>query len=188
MVTIWPRWQSLLVYLTIFLSQLSNFISSQSSLLNQLQESQGQTHELCCMNWKRHACSSHPPIHLEGPRSCSNHLHSLCRQLEQPHLRISLRTMHGVRERNKNRAILQPEGTLCGLLSFGSNWHRPLPQEAAKVPCVEFFFHFHCVVRVKVVAFGSYIPSALLLFPGSRDLFSIRWNTKALSPFGRTRS
>lgn len=51
---------------------------------------------------------------------------------------------------------------------------------------LNFFFHFHCVVRVKVVAFGSYIPSVLLLLSGSRDLFSVRWNTKALSPFGRT--
>lgn len=50
--------------------------------------------------------------------------------------------MHWAMERNKNRAILQPEGTLCGLFSFGSDWHRSLPQEAAKVPCVEFFFPF----------------------------------------------
>lgn len=77
----------------------------------------------------------------------------------------------------------------CAVL-FGHDWHRSHPQEAAKVPCVDltFFFHFHCAVGVKVVAFASYFPSALLLLPGSRDLFSIRWNTKALPLFERTES
>jgi len=78
-------------------------------------------------------------------------------------------------ERNKNRTIPRPDPTLSGLFSFGDGWHRSLPQEAAKVPSADFFFsYFHCAARVKAVAFGSYFPSALLLFPSGRDLFSTR--------------
>lgn len=46
---------------------------------------------------------------------------------------------------NKNRASPQPDPTLHGLFSFGDNWHRSLPQEAAKVPCVDFFFSLFIV-------------------------------------------
>lgn len=83
----------------------------------------------------------------------------------QPHLRISLRITEQGTERNKNRATPWPDRTNALWAVFF--WRRlaqtRLPQEAATVPSVEFFFlfsYFHCVVGVKAVAFGSYFPSA----------------------------
>lgn len=67
-------------------------------------------------------------------------------QLEaQPCLRISPRTAHQGTERNKNRAIPWPDGIFSGLFSFGDDWHRSLPQEAARVLCVDFFFSIFIV-------------------------------------------
>lgn len=146
-------------------------------------------YQTCHMNWTVWTAStqlSPQPTRRTGPWSGSDHLRSPCVQLEaQPHLQISPRTAHRGTEGNENRAIPQPDWTLSGLFPFGTDH---FPRKLLRFLVLIFFFHFHCAIRVKVVAFGSYFPSALLLFLGSRDLFSVRWNAKALSLFGRTQS
>lgn len=170
MVTIWPRWQSLLVYLSIFLSQLSNFISSQCLLLNQLQESQSQTHRVAWTERDIHAALTHQPTLkvLEVVKItytlCAGSWNSLaCGFLWEPCTGEQRGTRTGQSFSQKKHFVG------CFLLAATGTDH--FPRKLLRFHVLNFFFHFHCVVRVKVVAFGSYIPSALLLFPGSRDFF-----------------
>lgn len=143
----------------------------------------------CCMNWEGHPCGSHPSqptaqvlevVKITYALRERSGKHSLaCGFPQEPHTGEQRGTRTG-------QSLSQTEHFLgCFLLATTGTDH--FPRKLLRL-CWFFFHRFHCVVRVKAVAFGSYFPSALLLFPGSKDLFSIRWNAKALSLFGRTQS
>lgn len=198
--TIWPRWQSLLVQSQpFFLVWGTTVIYIKPRLAFPPAAATPRPGSLCCQTpatWTdRLSRGSHPSPPTTRVLKVFKITWSLCACSWWRSLICGFPWESRSREQRGTRTgqpLGQTEQTLSGLFSFGDDWHRPdFPRKLLRFLLLNFFFlfsYFHCVVGVKAVAFGSYFPSALLLCPGRRDLFSLRWNTKALSLFARIRS